>query len=93
MSNYYRIHCLDCEEDDYESRYNRGYDGQVDVIKNRGLLILTQVINVWPLEIVITSNGQPIDIPFLQKHLDHRLVSVSEYRDHWFDENGKRHEA
>lgn len=91
MSDYHCIRCLDCDEEDYESRSNWGHDGQVDAIKNRGLLIATQLINGWPLEIEVTVHGKPLDIAFLQKHMDHRLVSMSEYGHHWFDENGVRH--
>lgn len=93
MSDYYRIHCLDCDEQDYESRSNHGHEGQAYAIKNRGLLINTQIINLWPLEITVTVHGCSIDLQFLQRHTDHELVSMSEYRNHWYDQEGLRHKG
>lgn len=91
MSDYHRIHCLDCDEEDYGSRTNWCHEGLVDAIKNRGLLIATQCIEGW-VEIAVTVDGQLIDIKFLQTHMDHHLVSMSEYRKHWYDEDGTKHE-
>ncbi len=91
MSNYFRIHCLDCDEDDYECRSNWGHEGQVDAIKHREALIQVDAIADWPLEIKITCHGEPVDVAFLKEHTEHRLVSMSEYRDHWYDSDGTLH--
>lgn len=93
MSDYYRIHCLDCDEQDYESRSNWGHDGQVEAIKHREVLVRATAIADWPLEIEITCHGRHVDVAFLERHMQHRLVSMSEYRTTWYDSDGTMHQT
>ncbi len=83
MSNHHTICCLDCDADGYaemESIHdvNWEHEGFVWVLKNRQALVDLNNQDERPVtvEIDIRVVGISMDIAFLDRHNDHRLVGA-----------------
>lgn len=85
MSNYYTPHCLDCKTDMLEDGCNHGDAQLVTVIRNANTV--TTLIEVG---VQVSVGHEHIDGPWLREHKDHRIVVMSEYKDHCFEADGTR---
>ena len=85
MSNYYTPHCLDCEVDMLEDGCNHGDDKLLAVIHN-----VTAVIHLIGEGVEVSVHGEQINGLWLHDHKCHRVVVMSEYKDHYFKRNGQR---
>ena len=95
MSNYYRYHCMDCDESFKPSNLNNGEKQMIAVLQHKKALAVlvdfSQEPYVWDFYVNVSS-GHTVPVKFLYEHLEHHLVVLSEYRDHYYEEDGTLHE-
>ncbi len=98
MSNYWRLHCLTCDEDMGGDRdtmaLNHGEKALVLVIKHRDTIIaayeLYQLEEEWWIEVSISIRGAFMEIDWLMEHREHDLVVRDEYDQEYLRPDGRR---
>lgn len=91
MSNHHSYYCLDCTKCTTPAELNWGAEQMVAVLKHKRALValvpFSREPKVYDFYINISS-GHTVPLEFLAEHLEHKIVIMSEYKDHYFNEEG-----
>ena len=98
MSNYWRLHCRDCDDDMGDScggALNHGEAALLPVIKHRYVLLAAYELQhhtdePWWLELEINVRGASMNMDWLKKHSSHELIVADEYGFQYIDAHGKK---
>ena len=96
MSNYYSYYCLDCHASERPNNLNWGDRAMCAVLRHTKELValrpLAEEVHVCTFRVEL-GRGHDAPLNFLYEHFGHRLVVLSEYRDHYYLPDGARVEG
>mgnify|MGYP006136754275 CR=1 FL=1 len=77
MSSYLHIRCLDCIENCERPRLNWGEKPLTKLLEEMPKL-LTAWSNDWDVSVKVECRGNPVDMPWFEKHAGHKLSVIDD---------------
>jgi len=91
MSNHYSYRCLDCDDEETPSNVNHCHEQFLAVLRHKAAIAALKPFSeepaVWDFYLNVSS-GHAAPVEFLAEHLEHRIVVMSEYNDHYYEPDG-----